>query len=154
MKASRKSMPWPAYGTGDLSAVADLIETIPDAEFDMTEWWLPDGTRFNEDLNKVERIASGQCGCVAGHMARARMFGLHPDQLRADPDEVYASLGRLFAIPIVVAEFVFCADSYWHYGGAPAKAAALRRIRFVAAEKIAANAVPEYKPRPRKKAKA
>lgn len=125
------------YGAGDLLKAVEVIESIPDAEFNLHYWWLPDGMAFDDDRNKMYRAADSQCGCAIGHMAHRGVFGLTDEVLRQDRSTVFCRIADLFAISREVAEFLFSSYAYRNTQGAKAKEDVINRLQFCAAQKSA-----------------
>lgn len=125
------------YGSGCLLKAAVFVEAIPEHRFNMMHWWLPDGTAFDDDANRVYRVADGPCGCAAGNMASEGMFGLSLDLFSNQRGYIFARLADLFAIRTNAARFIFDAYSYQSPGVTRADVA--RRMRFVASEAAGAR---------------
>lgn len=125
------------YGEGDLLKAAEIIESIPDSEFDLGHWWLPDGMAFDDDRNKMYRVSDSQCGCAVGHMAHVGAFGLTEDVFSGGHDIPFVRMADLFAIPLEVSKFLFSQYAYRNTRGADAKCDVVNRLRYCAEQKAA-----------------
>ena len=117
-----------------LFEAATFIESIPADEFNMHHWWLTDGMAFDDDRNRVYRVADGQCGCAVGHMIQKGLFGLtdeHTKYRGAGRQAAFVKIGDVFGVNYKLAEFMF--DAY-SYAGEITRERVAARCRFVASE--------------------
>lgn len=137
----------PKHRATYLRECAALIEAVPEEQFDLNYWWLPDGMAFDDDRNLMYRVSKGQCGCAIGHLTQLsripglRFNGSHPVDIAmgggySGRQRMFIIAGDAFGIPYQLAEFLFDQYSYSNgqRTGAKAIAAVAKRMRFVADE--------------------
>jgi hypothetical protein len=118
-----------------LREVAALIEQIPDAEYTLEHWWCEGGMAYDEERNKMYRVAPGDCGCPVGHMAKRGLFGVSYEELLGHGigrQRTFVIIGGIFGVTYSVAEFMF--DQYGYSPRDRSRAAVLRRVLFVIGE--------------------
>jgi hypothetical protein len=120
---------------------ADFVEAIPEAEFNLDHWWLPDGRAFDDDRNRMYQVASGKCGCAVGHMMIAGLIDglsmsvnkqlLDHGEATITRDRIFVLVGDTFGVSYKLAEFMF--DGYCYFSD-KSRAAVARRMRYIASE--------------------
>jgi hypothetical protein len=132
-----------------LSKIAEFLLTVPDEQFNMQHWWLEDGMAFDDDRNRVYKVADGPCGCAVGHLIQ---IGALPGSV-IDPNSIPSSAAREDWTPsgyrdrifvqiadelklynYKIAEFLFDNYSYFHLGRSITKHDVIRRIEFIMTE--------------------
>lgn len=128
-----------------LRECAAVIATIPPEEFNLCHWWLPEGMAFDDDRNRMYRVADGPCGCPVGHLVRnGRIHGLRFDSLSRLEDQqvvppspaarerIFVLVGSEFGLSYEIAQFMF--DQYSYNGRDTSAAAVIRRMEFICGE--------------------
>jgi hypothetical protein len=128
--AERRAI-WEAKHRSLLDA-AKFVESIPIEQFNMDHWWLESGMAFDEDRNRIYRVANGPCGCPIGHMVQKGLFGLKKEDLENERQRIFVIIGDAFGIGYKKAEFMF--DQYAYTPGPRTREAVAKRIRFIAEE--------------------
>jgi hypothetical protein len=117
-----------------------MLRGVPDEQFNMGLWWLADGMAFDDDRNRMYKVADGPCGCVVGHMIQK---GLLPGGVLGETgrfpgvDDAFRRIDvEMKIFNTQVTRFLF--DQYAYpsrvYGGAISKEQVLGRIEFVISE--------------------
>lgn len=118
-----------------LYEAAAFIESIPDEQFNMNHWWLSDGMAFDDERNRMHKVADGPCGCAAGHMMQRGLFGLSTPTERVERQRMFVILGDAFGVGWKRAEFMF--DQYaYDARDRQNKQVVATRIRFIADEAL------------------
>lgn len=118
-----------------LDALRALLDGIADDAFYMGEFWLPTGERFNDQRNRMERVAPGPCGCLIGHAVHAGMVPLLPPALLPSmgSDDVYRLASDAFGIYSTDLVRWF-ADPFAYVARPVTRADVARRIDFLRQE--------------------
>lgn len=130
----------------NLSDVLAMLVDVPDEQFNMAHWWLPDGQAFDDDRNKMYKVADGPCGCVVGHMIQKGLFdSVDPSLIGPKPyvskpvisprEEVFRVVDEaLFLYNRELTKFMFDNYAYANPGRHITKTNVVRRIEFVMSE--------------------
>ena len=115
----------------NLLAAIEMLKSVPDEQFNMEHWWLKDGMAFDEERNRIYKVADGPCGCAVGHLIQR---GLLAGDVIKDRDRAFWQISDALGIyNDTIAEFLF--DQYTYPRGKRiTKEDVIRRIEFVISE--------------------
>ena len=132
-----------------LNAIAEFVLTIPPELFTMGHWWCAGGMAFDDDANKMYKVADGDCGCAIGHCINKGMVALTIDDLTKIPGDLgirtetgvrkyaFGKIGEALGITTIEAEFIFDQYAYSHFFRSTiTREQVADRLRFVAAAQL------------------
>lgn len=135
---------WLSEVTANLDSIIAMLDTVPPEQFNMQHWWLERGMAFDDEANRMYKVADGPCGCVVGHLIQRGLLtgdvldpkdvpaGSLPYQYR---DRVWAQISDALKIyNPEVTEFLFSQYAYSMRAQPIKKEDVVRRIRFVLEE--------------------
>ncbi len=140
---SKTSAEYCAYALNSLQQVIDMLETVPAEQFNMQHWWLDKGMAFDDDANKMYKVADGPCGCVIGHLIQRGLLAGDVISAKDMPegalpyqyaDRVWVQISNgLGLYNSKVCEWLFSQYSYLS-SHKISKADVISRVRFIMAE--------------------
>jgi hypothetical protein len=117
-----------------------MLREVPDEQFNMNHWWLKDGMAFDDERNRMYKVADGPCGCAVGHMIQRGLLDesvLNPAGLfkleYEHRESIWGAISKGLGLhKPLLAEFMFC--QYQYHKHPITKADVIRRIEFVISE--------------------